>query len=68
MLKSIYDALPRFEVQQPCPVSCLAWRPTFTLRPSRNPLAPGVAVQTEELVIGDETGILYYYVVEWPMS
>ncbi|UKZ46866.1 hypothetical protein TrVGV298_001077 [Trichoderma virens] len=68
VLKSIYDALPRFQVQQPFPVSCVSWRPITTLRPSRNPFNPGIAVQTEDLVIGDDTGVIYYYVVEWPMG
>ncbi|KAL7929117.1 WD40 repeat-like protein [Trichoderma chlorosporum] len=68
VLKSIYDALPRFQVQQPFPVSCVSWRPNTTPRPSRNPFNPGITVQTEDLVIGDDTGVIYYYVVEWPMS
>lgn len=68
ILKSIYDGLPRFEAQQPYSVTCLGWRPVCVLRPSRNPLNPDVTVQTEDLVVGDETGTLYYYVVEWPMS
>ncbi|KAL7959037.1 WD40 repeat-like protein [Trichoderma compactum] len=68
VLKSTYDALPRFQVQQPFPVSCVSWRPITTLRPSRNPFNPGIAVQTEDLVIGDDTGVIYYYVVEWPMG
>ncbi|KAL7785135.1 WD40-repeat-containing domain protein, partial [Trichoderma ceciliae] len=68
VLKSTYDGLPRFQVQQPFPVSCVSWRPISTLRPSRNPFNPGVAVQTEDLIIGDDTGVLYYYIVEWPMG
>ncbi|KKP07074.1 WD domain-containing protein [Trichoderma harzianum] len=68
VLKSTYDALPRFQVQQPFPVSCVSWRPITTPRPSRNPFNPGIAVQTEDLVIGDDTGVIYYYVVEWPMG
>ncbi|KAK0755939.1 hypothetical protein N5P37_011492, partial [Trichoderma harzianum] len=68
VLKSTYDALPRFQVQQPFPVSCVSWRPITTLRPSRNPFNPGIAVQTEDLVISDDTGVIYYYVVEWPMG
>lgn len=68
VLKSIHDALPRFEVQQPCPISCVGWRPAYALRPSKNPRNPGVAVQTEELVVGDEAGALYYYAVEWPLG
>ncbi|ETR98868.1 WD40 repeat-like protein [Trichoderma reesei RUT C-30] len=68
VLKSTYDALPRFQVQQPFPVSCVSWRPVTTLRPSRNPFNPGIAVQTEDLIIGDDTGVVYYYAVEWPMG
>lgn len=68
ILKSIYDALPRFEIQQPFPVACLSWRPTCSPRSSQNPFNPGAPVQTEDLVVGDETGTLYYYVVEWPMG
>ncbi|KAH0498681.1 hypothetical protein TgHK011_005921 [Trichoderma gracile] len=34
----------------------------------RNPFNPGIAVQTEDLIIGDDTGVVYYYAVEWPMG
>ncbi|PTB70105.1 WD40 repeat-like protein [Trichoderma citrinoviride] len=68
VLKSTYDGLPRFQVQQPFPVSCVSWRPITTLRPSRNPFNPGITVQTEDLIIGDDTGVVYYYAVEWPMG
>ncbi|KAH8694836.1 WD40-repeat-containing domain protein [Ilyonectria robusta] len=68
VLRSIYDGLPRFKVQQPFPIACVGWRPTCTLRQSKNPFNPGVLVQTEDLVVGDEMGTLYYYVVEWPMG
>ncbi|CAM1509257.1 Fc.00g029960.m01.CDS01 [Cosmosporella sp. VM-42] len=68
VLKSMYDGLPRFDVQQPYPIACISWRPISTLRPSKNPLNPGVPVQTEDLVVGDEFGTIYYYVVEWPMG
>ncbi|KAM4059301.1 WD domain-containing protein [Hirsutella rhossiliensis] len=52
ILTSIQDGLPRFEVQQPYSITCLGWRP----------------LQTEDLVVGDGTGTLYYYAVEWPMG
>ena len=66
-LMSLYDSmLPRFEVQQPCPIACLAWRPHTTMRPSRCPLTPNVATRTEDLLVGDEIGTVYYYAVEWP--
>jgi hypothetical protein len=68
LFQSIFDTLPRFEVRQAFPVSCVSWRPTCTLRPSKNPLTPGVQVQTEDLVVGDEMGNIYYYVVEWPIG
>lgn len=65
---SLYDSLlPRFEVQQPHPIACITWRPSITVRATRNPNSPkGVLVQTEDLVVGDENGHVYYYSVEWP--
>ncbi|KAF5027213.1 hypothetical protein F66182_701 [Fusarium sp. NRRL 66182] len=68
VFQSLFDALPRFEVRQSFSIACVSWRPTCTLRPSKNPLNPGVEVQTEDLVVGDEMGNIYYYVVEWPMA
>lgn len=68
VLQSTFDSLPRFEVQQPYGVACLSWRPSCTPRPSKNPVNPGVLVQTEDLVLGDETGTIYYYLVEWPLG
>ncbi|KAF4457843.1 hypothetical protein F53441_318 [Fusarium austroafricanum] len=68
LFQSLFDALPRFEVRQAFPISCVSWRPTCTLRPSKNPQNPGVDVLTEDLVVGDEMGNIYYYVVEWPIG
>lgn len=71
-LLSVYDSLlPRFEAahpdaQRPTPIACLSWRPLPTLRPSLSPLNPGVPVWTEDLLVGDEMGDVYYYSVEWP--
>lgn len=67
-LKSTADALPRFNVGQPFPIACISWRPTSAIRPSKNPYNPGVPVQTEDLLVGDESGTIYYYLVEWPMA
>jgi len=58
--------LPRFEVNQPAPVTCLSWKPTCTLRPSKSPINPGALVKTEDLLVGDEVGCVYYYAIEWP--
>ncbi|KAE8450863.1 hypothetical protein EG329_005776 [Mollisiaceae sp. DMI_Dod_QoI] len=66
-LISLYDStMPRFEVQQPCPVACITWRPSVTMRPSRSPVMSGVTVKTEDLLVGDDVGNVYYYAVEWP--
>ncbi|CAG8957758.1 hypothetical protein HYFRA_00000096 [Hymenoscyphus fraxineus] len=66
-LMSLYDSMvPRFEIQQPCPVACVTWRPTVTLRPSRCPMSSNMSVKTEDLLVGDEVGNVYYYSVEWP--
>ncbi|KAI5920922.1 WD40-repeat-containing domain protein [Camillea tinctor] len=63
-LMSLFDSLlPRFEAQQPAPVACLSWRPTVTVRPSLNFHNYGVSVKTEDLLVGDEMGDVYYYSV-----
>lgn len=68
VLKSTVDTLPRFEIGQPHPIACVSWRPVSTSRPSKSPFNPGVTVMTEDLLVGDETGIIYYYLVEWPLG
>lgn len=68
VVKSTVDALPRFEVGQPCPIACLSWRPVSTTRPSKNPFNPGVPTRTEDLLVGDEGRVIYYYLVEWPLA
>ncbi|KAL2016020.1 hypothetical protein VTK56DRAFT_4350 [Thermocarpiscus australiensis] len=57
---------PRFEVVQPAPIACLCWKPACTLRPSKSWTHPGIPVKTEDLLVGDEAGHVYYYAVEWP--
>lgn len=66
-LMSLLDPIiPRFEVRQPCPIACLTWKPTVTMRSSHCPASEGVMTKTEDLVVGDEVGNVYYYAVEWP--
>ena len=36
------------------------------MRLSRSPLKHNLVVSTEEIVVGDNRGSVYYYVVEWP--
>ncbi|KAK4251604.1 hypothetical protein C7999DRAFT_10583 [Corynascus novoguineensis] len=57
---------PRFEVVQPSGVACLSWKPVCTVRPSRNRASLGIPVKNEDLLVGDEAGMIYYYAVEWP--
>lgn len=59
---------PRFDIEQPFPVAYVSWRPVCTTRPSKNPLNPGVPVETEDLLVGDYQGDIFYYIVEWPMG
>lgn len=63
---SQYAPMPRFEVIQPAPVACLSWKPTCTIRLSKSRIHPDIPVKTEDLLVGDETGHVYYYAVEWP--
>lgn len=66
-LMSLYDSMiPRFEVQQPSPIACITWRPVTTMRSSKCPIRTGLLVQTEDLLVGDESGNVFYYSVEWP--
>ncbi|KAF2748992.1 WD40 repeat-like protein, partial [Sporormia fimetaria CBS 119925] len=63
-LWSPFDAEPRFNVEQPKPISCVSFRPCTVKRPSLRD--PALTVSTEELIIGDEAGHIYLYSVEWP--
>lgn len=63
---SLVESSPRFEIQQPRAVACLSWRPRAVLRFSSKPCSSNVLVPTEDLIVGDECGELYYYLVEWP--
>lgn len=63
-LWSPLDTEPRFDSEQPSPVSCLCFRPNTVARPSIRD--PSATVQTEELLVGDEVGFVYYYSIEWP--
>ncbi|KAI4126542.1 MAG: hypothetical protein LQ338_003698 [Usnochroma carphineum] len=61
-LWSLFDEGTRFESQQPNAVACLAFKPVTTRRMSAK---FGTTVSTEELLVGDELGNMYYYAVEW---
>lgn len=61
-LWSLYDEETRFQSQQPHAVACLLFKPVITRRPSKH---FGTTASTEELLVGDEAGNVYYYSVEW---
>ena len=63
-LWSPLDLDPRFDSEQPSPVSCVAFRPYTARRQSLRDAA--ATVSTEELLVGDEVGYVYYYSIEWP--
>jgi hypothetical protein len=63
-LWSPLDSEPRFDATQPKPISCVAFRPTTVKRPSLRDHV--MTVPTEELLIGDEAGHIYFYSIEWP--
>lgn len=77
-LMSLWDApklherqFPRFRFAphvEEAPVACVSWKPTVTVRPSVNPYNPGPPVETEDLLVGDEQGNVFYYAVEWPLA
>lgn len=56
----------RLIVEESTAIMSLCWRPICTMRPSRNPNKKGELVSTEDLLVGTETGQIFYYVVEWP--
>ncbi|KAF2866117.1 WD40-repeat-containing domain protein [Massariosphaeria phaeospora] len=64
VLWSPLDSEPRFDATQPKPISCVSFRPTTVKRPSLRDRA--MTVPTEELLIGDEVGHVYFYSIEWP--
>lgn len=52
----------RFKTRHPAPISCLAFKPVASRRPSER---FGCLTSTEELLAGDESGQIYYYSIEW---
>ncbi|KAI9697333.1 MAG: hypothetical protein M1820_007839 [Bogoriella megaspora] len=63
-LWSPYDEEPRFDSEQPHPVSCVTFNSILIKRPSARDSA--LSVGCEELLVGDEVGHVYIYNIEWP--
>lgn len=62
-LWSTLDSDIRFELELPNAVSCVVFKGTTTRRLSKGFL--GEWVDTEDMVVGDETGTVWYYSIEW---
>ncbi|KAL8825119.1 MAG: hypothetical protein Q9191_004606 [Dirinaria sp. TL-2023a] len=61
-LLSLHEQGIKYETVVPNAVACLAFKPVTTRRSS---LRFGMPVETEELLLGDELGYVYYYSIEW---
>lgn len=65
-LWSLYDPDPRFEIFHAVPVACVSWKPNLKERlVSHGPRGTRVAI-TEDVLVGDDAGDIFYYSVEWP--
>lgn len=65
-LWSPFDRDPRFDSDQPAPVSCVCFSPKPFKRASVRD--PSLRILTEHLLIGDEAGHVYLYSIEWPSA
>ncbi|EAW10505.1 WD40 repeat domain-containing protein [Aspergillus clavatus NRRL 1] len=63
-LWGVFEAEVRFEISHPNSITCVAFRQTKTRRLSER--FHHVEVDTEDLVVGDDLGNIWYYSVEWP--
>ena len=64
LMSPLEEGRARFQMQKSYPVSCLAFKPTVTTRPSAT--IQGLAVACEDLLVGDDIGDIHYYSIEWP--
>ncbi|EXJ81747.1 hypothetical protein A1O1_07812 [Capronia coronata CBS 617.96] len=62
-LWSLLEARPRFDAPHPCAASCVSFKPTQTPRQSTSHAG---LVLCEDLLVGDDSGRIYYYSLEWP--
>jgi hypothetical protein len=63
-LYSPLESEPRFNIDHPSPLCCVAFRPNTASRVSLRD--PNILVETEELLVGDELGHVWIYSIEWP--
>lgn len=62
-LWSLFEQKARFEVPHPWAACAVAWRPITT---QRRVAGHAQSVECEDLLVGDDSGCLYYYSVHWP--
>ncbi|RMZ85268.1 hypothetical protein DV738_g370, partial [Chaetothyriales sp. CBS 135597] len=62
-LWSLFEPRPRLEAPHPFPACCVAWRPVLSHRQS---CRSHTLIASEDLLVGDDSGRIYYYSVEWP--
>ncbi|EKG21000.1 hypothetical protein MPH_01681 [Macrophomina phaseolina MS6] len=63
-LWSVFEDETRFRTQQPRPISCVSFAPKTVKRSSMRD--PAMIIHTEQLLIGDEVGNVFFFSVEWP--
>lgn len=62
-LWSLFEQKARFEVPHPWAACAVAWRPTLA---QRSVIDKNGMLLCEDLLVGDDSGCLYYYSVYWP--
>lgn len=62
-LWSLFEQKARFEAPHPWATCAVVWRPNTT---QRQVVGFDQPVQCEDLLVGDDSGCLYYYSVHWP--
>lgn len=62
-LWSLFEQKARFEAPHPWAICSVAFRPTPAYRQVASNEGP---VQCEDLLVGDDSGCLYYYSLHWP--
>lgn len=62
-LWSLLESKPRFDAPHPCSASCVSFKPVESRRLSSS----GTGMTScEDLLVGDDSGKIYYYSLEWP--
>ncbi|KAJ9614639.1 hypothetical protein H2200_002776 [Cladophialophora chaetospira] len=62
-LWSLLEPKPRFEAPHPSAASCVAFKPAVT---RRTDITGTGMTSCEDLLVGDDSGKIYYYSLEWP--